>query len=72
MMKMRETINGSVCAGREKWLFNVIFFKSKASVSPNLFVQLSVVYHMLGCGLDVYSSFDTSRATFGEASQESL
>ena len=25
MMKMRETINGSVCAGREKWPLNVIF-----------------------------------------------
>ena len=26
MLKMRETINGSVCAGREKWLFIVISF----------------------------------------------
>ena len=25
MLKMRETINGSVCAGREKWPLNVIF-----------------------------------------------
>ena len=27
---------GSVSAGREKWPFNVIFFKSRASVWPNL------------------------------------
>ena len=30
------TAYGSVCAGRKKWPFNVLFFKSRASVWPNL------------------------------------
>ena len=52
-LHLQKTPYGSVCAGREKWLFNVIFFlKVEPSCdqtwwdSPVFFLQLSVVYHM--------------------------